>query len=116
MKTIAISKSKSIQLFVKISSDAVVGSNVSINDLVVKKSAQYNFKKDLGNIDDLNNKVLSVVSNFFVSTGNIDSIMKTTNVTYTLKVSDNESHKFICKKVKINEVLFMAYWVIKLIK
>ncbi len=112
MKTIKIKKDSLVKLYVKISSDAIVGSNVSLDDVVIKKSIQYSFNIGLENVND---KILSVVSNFFVSTGNIDAIMNNTNVTYTIK-SDDIPKEFNGEKIKINDNLFMVYFVIKLIK
>ncbi len=60
MEKIKISKDNTVKLFVKISSDAITGSNISIDDVIVKKSVQSSFNTDLGNINDLNNKTLSV--------------------------------------------------------
>lgn len=115
MKTIKIPDVKPVKLNVKISSDANVGSNISINDEVVKKSIQYDFSIEHDKISDIYGKVLSVVSNFFVQGGNIDAIMNATSVTYTIKYSAN-SQEFIGEKVKINSVLFMVYFVTKIEK
>ena len=115
MKIIKIPDVKPVKLSVKISSDANVGSNISINDEVVKKSIQYDFSIEHDKISEIYGKVVSVVSNFFVQGGNIDSIMNNTNVSYTIKYND-QIEKFVGEKVKINPVLFMVYFVAKIEK
>ncbi len=113
MEEVILGKNKDVKLVVKISSDAMVGSNVSLNDTKVRNSGLYNFNSNLGNSKELDSKILSIVSNFFVSDGNIKMILKNTSVTYVLKFGE-ETKEFTCKKVKINAHLFMAYFVIKL--
>ncbi len=115
METIKIKKDTLVKLSIKIDSVAIVGSNVSLDDVVVKKSKQYSFNTDLGNSNDLDNKVLSVVTNYFVSTGNIDTVMKNTDATYSIK-TDEDSNDFQGEKVKINNTIFMTYKVFKLTK
>jgi len=115
MKTIKIPEVNPVKLTVKISSDANVGSNISINDEVVKKSIQYDFSVEHNAIKDVYGKVLSVVSNFFVQGGNIDAIMKATNVNYAIRYN-TELLEFTGEKVKINPVLFMVYFVAKIEK
>ncbi|WP_430410250.1 hypothetical protein [Kordia sp.] len=114
METFEMTTNSSVNLSVGISSDANVGSNVNLNDKLIKKSRQYSFKSDIGNSNDIHNGMLSVVSNFFVNDNNIDIIMNNTTVKYLLKDSMNTKN-YECKKVKINNNLFMAYIVIKLL-
>ncbi|MEM6895379.1 MAG: hypothetical protein AAF554_16910 [Bacteroidota bacterium] len=114
METVVIPANTSVRLEIKISSDAIVGSYVSLNDNVIKRSQQYRFFVDLDNSNDLNNSVLSSVSNFFVAMGDIDPIMNTTKVIYTLKFGGEEI-VFEGDKVKINEDLFMAFFIVKLV-
>ncbi|APY07079.1 hypothetical protein BWZ20_01625 [Winogradskyella sp. J14-2] len=113
METIEIKAGEEVKLNVKISSDANAGSNVSLNDKVIKKSITNNFSLDLGEIEQLDEGILSVVSNFFVLGGNIDAIIETTHVVNTLS-SDTTTIEITSEKVKISPVLFMAYIVIKL--
>ena len=115
MKIIEIKAGESVKLNVKISSDANVGSHVSLNDKVIKKSITNNFTVDIGPINDIDGQTLSVVSNFFVQGGNIDTIMDNTHVLNKIK-SETTSNEIKAKKVKINSMLFMAYIVVELKK
>ncbi|MEE1962011.1 hypothetical protein V1387_04885 [Allomuricauda taeanensis] len=115
METIQIPTNAEVKLVVSISSDAIVGSYVSVNDGVVKRSQLYQFSIELGNINDLDNAVLSSVSNFFVSMGDIDPIMNNTSVVYTVKF-EGEEETFYGDKVKISDDLFMAFFIVKLEK
>jgi len=115
METVEIKKDTLVRLVVKINSVAITGSNVNLDNVVIKKSIQYNFNTDLGNINELDNKILSIVTNYFVSTGNIDTVMKSTKTVCSLKYGE-EVKDFLSKKVKINSTLFMTYKVLKLIK
>jgi len=112
MNTIEIKASEKVKLNVKISSDANAGSNVSLNDAVIKKSITNNFNVELGEIEQLDDNTLSVVSNFFVLGGNIDAIIETTHVVNTF-ASETSSTEVTSEKVKISSVLFMAYIVVK---
>lgn len=113
MKTLVFNAGEQIKLNVKISSDANVGSNVSLNDTVIKKSITNNFNVNLGLIDDIDGQTLSVVSNFFVAGGNIDAIMQSTHVVNNIR-SDSKNYTIESKKVKISSILFMAYLIVKL--
>lgn len=115
MKTIKIKAGEEVKLTVKISSDANVGSNVSLNDVVIKKSITNNFTVQLGNIDAIDGNILSVVSNFFVQGGNIDAIMNTTIVEVSI-ISKTTQETLESEKVKLNTMLFMSYVVLKLEK
>lgn len=108
-----MSNNSPIKLQVKISSDAIVGSNVNLENQLIKKSIAYNFATDLGNSNDLTDNKLSVVSNFFVHGNNIDAIMNSTTVSYTLK-DDVNSQEYSGNKIKIDDRLFMVYIVIDL--
>ncbi|MCB0400338.1 MAG: hypothetical protein KDD26_12140 [Winogradskyella sp.] len=112
METIEIIAGEHVKLNVKISSDANAGSNVSLNDKVVKKSITNNFNVDLGEIEQIDDNTLSVVSNFFVLGGNIDAIIATTHVINTIS-SETSAVEITSEKVKISPVLFMAYIVVK---
>ncbi|WP_299130416.1 hypothetical protein [uncultured Winogradskyella sp.] len=115
METIKFKAGALVKLKVNISSDANVGSNVSLNDRVVKKSITNNFYVELGVIDNIDGQVLSVVSNFFVKGGNIDTIMETTHVVNTV-YSDSTSKEISSDKVKLSPALFTAYSVVELKK
>lgn len=112
METIEIKEGEKVKLNVKISSDANAGSNVSLNDQVVKKSITNNFSLELGEIKQIDEGTLSVVSNFFVLGGNIDAIIASTHVINTIS-SETTTIEIASKKVKISAVLFMAYTVVK---
>jgi len=114
MEDVFIGMDNDVKLFVKISSDAIVGSNVSLNDSLVKKSGLYSFNVDLGNSNILDNNKLSIGSNFFVSDGNVDSFLRNTSVTCILKFGD-DTKEFFCENVKITESFFIAFLVINLI-
>ncbi|RZN83522.1 MAG: hypothetical protein EVB11_04935 [Winogradskyella sp.] len=115
MKVVKFKTGETVKLTVKISSDANVGSNVNLDDVVVKKSITNKFSVDLGKIDDINEKTLSVVSNFFVNSGAIDAIIESTHVECSLS-SESTSETISAEKVKLNSNLFMAYMVVKLKK
>jgi|GEM_PF-3383320 hypothetical protein len=115
MSTFKIAPNTEVTLNVLISSDANVGSNITLDEVVVKKSAINNFDVNLGNSNSLNKKVISGVSNFFVGSGPIDIIKENTIVEYTL--SDTVTSKsFKAEKLKISSNLFMAYIQIELVK
>ncbi|WP_268223995.1 hypothetical protein [Sinomicrobium oceani] len=114
MKTIRVHANSPLKLFVKISSEAVVGSYVSLDDQVVKRSGLYDFNVDLGNSNDIAGSQLSGASNFFVALGDADAIRKQTKVLYVLKWAEAEE-EFGGDVVKINDSIFMAYFVVKLI-
>ncbi|MEM8509331.1 MAG: hypothetical protein AAF717_15980 [Bacteroidota bacterium] len=113
METITIPANLPVKLVVAISSDAIVGSYVSLNDNVIKRSQLYQFSVDLGLRNDLDNAVLSSASNFFVAMGDVDPIMNNTKVLYTIKFGGNEK-TFEGDKVKISNDLFMAFFIIKM--
>tara|TARA_R110001583_G_scaffold109606_1_gene258445 strand:- start:867 stop:1217 length:351 start_codon:yes stop_codon:yes gene_type:complete len=115
METIKIKSGSNVKLLTEISSEAIVGSYVSLNDNVIKRSQLYSFIVDLGKIDDFDNSVMSSASNFFVSIGDIDPILNNTIVKYTLKFDDEEK-SYNGDKVKISNDLFMSYFIVKLIK
>ena len=81
---------ESVKLTIKISSDANVGSNVNLDDIVLKKSITNKFSVELGKIDEIDGKTLSVVSNFFVISGAIDAIIEASHVDCIL-ASDSQS-------------------------
>jgi len=120
METIKINSGEEVTLSVKISSDAIVGSNVSLNEKIVKKSTAYSFTVALGKIDDIHveevhgNKV-KVISNFIVQGGNIDDIMNTSHVDITI-TSLSTSKTLKAKNVKIDSSMFMSHQTIILEK
>lgn len=114
METIKIKTGEEVKLVVNISSDANVGSNVSLNDIVIRKSSITNFTVPLGNIDEIDGNTLSVVSNFFVHS-KIDAIIETTIVEISIS-SETTSINVLAEKVKLNAMLFMAFVVLKLEK
>ncbi|MCX7549587.1 hypothetical protein [Xanthomarina sp. F2636L] len=114
MEIIKIKTGEQVKLAVKISSDANVGSNVSLNDVVIRKSTITNFTVSLGSIDQIDGNILSVVSNFFAHS-KIDAIIETTIVEITIS-SETTNVNILAEKVKLNTMLFMAFIVLKLEK
>jgi hypothetical protein len=115
MEIVEIRSGLSVKLSVEISSEAIVGSYISLNDSVVKRSQLYKFELNLGKIEELDNSILSGASNFFVAIGDLDPIFKNTQVVYSLEF-DGEKKSIDGDKVKISEDLFMAYFIVKIIK
>ena len=115
METIEISDGSDVNLIVAISTEAIVGSNVSLNDHIIKESQSYAFTTGLGNISNLNNKVLSSASKFNVALGDFDPVFNNTIVTYTLEHGGNSTN-IPSEKVKASDNLFMAYFIVKLKK
>lgn len=115
METVNIPEGVQVKLSVVISSDAIVATNVSLNDIIVKKSAQYKLNMELGVSNELNNKGMSVVSSFFVSTGNIDQILNATHAAFTVSFND-ESHSIAVQKQKISNTFFIVYAYVKFSK
>lgn len=113
METIKIPKDSNVRLHVNISSEANVGSNISLDDVVIKKSTANNFVVELGSIENLDNKIVSGVSNFFVAIGDIDLIKRNTIVEYRFKFNGEEL-SFLCKKTKLNKDMFVAYFIGKI--
>lgn len=116
MEEVIVGKNNDVKLFVKISSDAIVGSNVSLNKVNVRRSGQYNFSVALGNSTDLDNNELLLGCQFIVA-DNIDAIYENTIVTCVLKFG-NVRKEFTCKKMRVNGFnnFFGAYFSVKLIK
>lgn len=115
METIRIPEGAQVKLQVAISSDAVVATNVSLNDIIVKKSAQYKFNMELGVANELDNNGLSIVSSFFVSTGNINQIINATQAIFTVLFND-ESHTIAVQKQKMSNTFFIVYAYVELSK
>ena len=115
METIKIKSGEEVTLTVNISSDANVGSNVSLDDEVIEESPSNNFSVALGNIDDLHGKILAEQSNFTVPGGNIDDIMNTTHVDIIVE-SQTTSETRTAAKNKLSASLFVAYIVLRLEK
>ncbi|HRB70981.1 hypothetical protein [Flavobacterium sp. WV_118_3] len=116
MKTIRIPEGAQVKLQAVISSDAIVATNISLNDVIVRQSKLYKFSIDLGDISTLDNKEMSIVSSFFVPAGsNITPIFNTTQVAYTLLYND-ERFEMTVEKQKITASFFIAYAYIKIVK
>lgn len=113
METFKMQTNSNVKLLVHISSDALAGSNVRLNETIIKKSTSYKFSVDLGNSNDLNNSKVTEFSNF-LATGNIDAIIASTTVKCTLKDGTN-TETFLCKTLKIDEEYFIALQTIKLV-
>jgi len=113
MKIIKIPKGSDVKLQVNISSEASVGSNVSLDDVIIKRSTAYNFTKELGKIEDLDGKTVSGSSNFFVNIGDIDLIKTNTIVEYRFKFNEEEK-KLTCEKTKLNGRMFVAFFIGKI--
>ena len=114
MEIFKMKTEETVKLNVSISSDAVVGSNVSLNDKVVKKSASNVFTVTLGKSDILHNAKVAIVSNFMVHNTSIESIIQTTEIEYTVK-SGTMRKEYKGNIVKINANIFMGYTIIDLL-
>jgi len=113
METIKIPEGVQIKLKTTISSDAIVGTNVRLGNKI-KAYTNNIFTHDLGDISEIEDKKMTVQSNFNV-TQNIDQIMGATQV--ILEISYNgQSHKLTVKKKKIFSQLFITYAYVKFIK
>ena len=115
MEELKFPSGSSLKLFVKISSDAIPGSNVTLDGNVIKKSGQYTFDVELGKIDDLHQSLLSAATHFFVMGPNIDPIMANTTVDYYIRSGDKKVD-IEDTMLKINDNLFTAYMIVKLLK
>jgi hypothetical protein len=114
MEEFQMTPNSKVTLSVAISSAAIVGSNVSINDKMIKKSIAYKFTTELGNSNDLKNKIVTSFSNFSTHTRNSDLIVNSTIINY--KINDKKNVKeFTGTLVKINENGFVIYVDIELI-
>ena len=107
MDTFNMQSNATVSASTNISSIAVVGSNVLLNNEIVKKSIQYKFSTDLGNSNAINGKMARLVVNCFVKEGNIDTVMADTNISFTLS-DGSHSHAYEAKKLKIFNDLFVA--------
>lgn len=114
MEIFEMTENAAVNLQVRISSDAIVGSNVSLNDKLIRKSSSYGFEVPLGEAVDLDGQVLSSVSNFFVSR-NLDEIFDVTSVKFVLK-NGAKSKVIDARKVKIDGNISMGYMVIQLVQ
>lgn len=108
MKTLNIPQNAQVKIRTGISSDALVSTDVNINDKIIKKSSLYKFTSDLGVVSDLKHKGLTIVSKLFVSDGNIDAIMNSTQVENILLYEDQKINLDI-EKTKITEYFFIVY-------
>lgn len=115
MKTFKMSTNSEVKLNVKISTEALVGTNVKLDSKIIKKSSTYNFSANLGNSSDIVNKKLNVVTNCFVTDENIDPILENTVFKINLKDDENEQN-YEGKKLKIDDEFFIVFDVIELIK
>lgn len=114
MEQFEMTPNSQVKLTVSISSAAVVGSNVSINDKIIKKSIAYKFTANLGNSNDLKNSILTSFSNFSTHGSNSESIFNATEVIYTIRDGENVK-QYTGKKVKIDDNLYTVYLLVKLI-
>lgn len=114
MEIFEMTENSAVNLRVRISSDAIVGSNVSLNDKLIRKSSAYGFEVPLGEAGDLDGQVLSSVSNFFVST-NLDRIFDVTRIKFVLK-NGAKTKEIDAQKVKIDGNISMGYMVVQLVK
>jgi hypothetical protein len=113
MEEFQMTPNSKVTLSVSINSDAVVGSNVSINDKMIKKSIAYKFTTELGNSNDLKNKVLTSFSNFSTHGMDANSIIKNTKVTYTINDGAN-TKSYEGTLVGIDDNLYTMYLIVKL--
>ena len=114
MEQFKMTPNSPVKLTVSISSAAIVGSNVSINDKIIKKSIAYKFTTQLGNSEDLRGKFLTSFSNFSTHGENADAIINATKVTYTMRDSE-KSKQYNGKLVKIDDNLYTIYLILELI-
>ena len=115
METVSITEGSQAKLQIAISSEAIVGTNVSLNDVIIRQSKQYKFNMELQPIAELDNSGMSIVSSFFVTTGNINHILNNTIATFTISY-DDQSHEIKVTKQKITATFFIVYAYVKLIK
>ncbi|EZH75634.1 hypothetical protein ATO12_02265 [Aquimarina atlantica] len=115
MKTFKMSANSEVKLNVKISTEALVGTNVKLDSKILKKSSTYNFSTNLGNSTDIVNKKLNVVTNCFVTDENIDPILENAVFKITLKDDENEQ-SYEGKKLKIDDEFFIVFTVVELVK
>lgn len=115
METVSIPEGAQAKLQIAISSEAIVGTNVSLNDVIIRQSKQYKFNMELQPITELDNSGMSIVSSFFVTTGNINQILNNTLASYTISY-DDQSHEIKVAKQKITDTFFIVYAYVKLIK
>lgn len=113
MKQFQMTPNSEVKLTVAISSAAIVGSNVSINDKMIKKSIAYKFTTQLGRSNDLKNKILTSFSNFSTHNENAEDIINATKVVCTVSDSEN-SEQYTGKLVKIHANAYVIYIVLEL--
>lgn len=114
MKTFQMAQNTIVEISVQISSDASVGSYVSMNDNFKKRSTQYKFSISLGNSEDLKNEIVSEVSNFFTNPEIIDLVMEKTSVICTITDGVNTS-EYVGVTEKMTNRIFVHYLDVKLI-
>lgn len=114
MEQFEMTPNSEVKLMVSISSAAIVGSNVSINDKIIKKSIAYKFTTKLGNSNDLKDKILTSFSNFSTHDGNAESIINTTKVIYTMRDSGNVK-QYEGTLIKISDDAYTIYLALELI-
>ncbi|WP_353777300.1 hypothetical protein [Winogradskyella sp. 3972H.M.0a.05] len=102
-----------VKLYVTISSDAIVGSNVSLDGKFIKKSISYRFTVDLGNSNDLNNSKVRTFSHFLIESGDIDPIMESTTMKCVIRDGHNEQ-EYQGRKIPGDDDYFVALRSIKL--
>lgn len=109
MNTITIPPGTQVKLQASISSDAIVGTTVIINDNPPKQSKLYKFNMDLGNISAPTNTKMSITSTFLIPSGtNINLVMNATQVAYSL-LYNGQNYEVTVKKEKLTNSLFIVY-------
>lgn len=114
METFQMTNNSTVKIAVSISSDASVGSYVSMSNNFKKRSTQNNFNMTLGNSDDLRNEIVSEVSNFFTTPELIENIMNNTSVVCTISDGIN-SQEYTGTTEKMTERMFVHYLDVQLI-
>jgi len=103
-----MANNSTVKISVNISSDASVGSYVSMSNDFKKRSTQYNFNITLGNSDDLRNEIVSEVSNFFTSAELINNIISNTTVVCIIS-DDSNSQEYTGIIEKMTDRMFVHY-------
>mgnify|MGYP003662742409 CR=1 FL=1 len=114
METFQMTQNSTVEISVHISSDASVGSYVSMSNNFKKRSTQYNFTLLLGKSEELRNQVVSEVSNFFTDSNIINTIINNTSVLCI--INDGTTKKqYTGTKEKMTNRIFVHYLDVKLI-
>lgn len=114
MEQFKMTPNSAVKLTVSISSAAIVGSNVSINDKIIKKSIAYKFTTQLGNSEDLRGKFLTSFSNFSTHKERSNKISDGTKVIYTMRDAE-KTEKYEGTLIKIADDAYTIYLALELI-